>query len=139
LQPWLNINSMFSVKIRDHIMIAHSLTGKQFAAAQNLHGATYIIDVTFFTENLNKQNIVIDIGHAQDALHKILETINYQNLDELTQFKGEITTAEFLAKHIHDLIRQKLKTAFKGTIKVTLGESHVAWASYDGRHDETAE
>jgi 6-pyruvoyltetrahydropterin/6-carboxytetrahydropterin synthase len=129
---------MFSIKIRDHIMIAHSLTGKQFASAQNLHGATYIIDVTFYTENLNKQNVVIDIGHARKVLHNILEPFNYQNLDELTQFKGEITTAEFLAKYIHDLVRQKLKTAFKGTIKVTLGESHIAWASYEGRHDETA-
>jgi 6-pyruvoyltetrahydropterin/6-carboxytetrahydropterin synthase len=129
---------MFSVKIRDHIMIAHSLAGKQFASAQNLHGVTYIIDVTFFAENLNKQNVVIDIGHAQKVLHTILEVINYRNLDELDQFKGEITTAEFLAKHIHDLVWLSLKHEFSGSIKVTLRESHIAWASYDGRHDGTA-
>jgi 6-pyruvoyl-tetrahydropterin synthase len=113
-------------------MIAHSFNDALFGPAQKLHGATYIVDVTFFSSQLNKQNIVVDIARAHESLHEALQPLNYQNLDELPQFKGHLTTSEFIAKYIHDLMKQKMKPFFTGKIKVTLGESHVAWASYEG-------
>jgi 6-pyruvoyl-tetrahydropterin synthase len=114
-------------------MIAHSFKDELFGPAQKLHGATYVVDVAFFSTQLNKQNIVVDISLAHEALRKTLEPLNYQNLDELPQFKGQLTTTEFLAKYIHDLIKQEMKNCFTGKIKVTLGESHIAWASYEGK------
>ena len=123
---------MYSIKVRDHIMIAHSFNDALFGPAQKLHGATYIVDVTFFTSQLNKQNVVVDIGQALDSLKKTLQPLNYQNLDELPQFNCQLTTTEYLAKYIHDIIRQDMKSIFAGRIKVTLGESHVAWGSYEG-------
>ena len=113
-------------------MIAHSLNDDMFGPAQGLHGATYIVDVTFYASNLSKQNIVVDIAYAHDVLHKTLQPLNYQNLDELPVFKGQLTTTEFLARYIHDQIRQRMKSQFRGKIQVTLGESHIAWASYKG-------
>lgn len=123
---------MYSVKIRQHIMIAHSLPHPAFGPAQNMHGATYVVDVSFKSELLNDQNIVIDIGLAHDVLKKVLAPIDYQNLDELPLFKGQLTTTEFLAKYIHDEVKAAVKSHFAGTIAVCLGESHVAWASYEG-------
>ena len=123
---------MYSIKVRDHIMIAHSFNDALFGPAQKLHGATYIVDVTFFASLLNKQNVVVDIGQALDSLKKTLQPLNYQNLDELPQFNCQLTTTEYLAKYIHDIIRQDMKSIFAGRIKVTLGESHVAWGSYEG-------
>lgn len=122
---------MYSVTIRDHIMIAHSLNDESFGPARKMHGATYVVDVTFYSDKLSKQNIVIDIGVAQQKLQSCLEPLRYQNLDELPEFKGRITTTEFLAEHIHNSIKQHVSGLFSGKIKVTLGESHIAWASYE--------
>jgi 6-pyruvoyltetrahydropterin/6-carboxytetrahydropterin synthase len=122
---------MYSVTIRDHIMVAHSLGHSAFGKAAQLHGATYIVDVFFFSSSLNARNIVIDIGLASEILKGVLEKYRYQNLDELDEFKGRYTTTEFLAQHIHSLIKNKCRKVFRGKIRVTLGESHVAWASYE--------
>lgn len=123
---------MYTVKIREHIMIAHSLPSEAFGPAQNLHGATYVVDAEFKTENLDENNIVLDIGIATDVLKQALVPLNYQNLDDLPQFKNKLTTTEFLAKYIHDEIARALKGQISAILKVTLGESHVAWASYEG-------
>ena len=113
-------------------MIAHSLPHPAFGPAQNMHGATYVVDLSFKSKDVNEQNIVIDIGLAHDILKEVLKPIDYQNLDELPQFKGILTTTEFLAKYIHDQVKEAVKEQFSGTIEVCLGESHVAWASYEG-------
>ncbi len=123
---------MFTVRIREHIMIAHSLKSEAFGPAQNLHGATYIVDAEFIAAQLDKNNIVIDIDIATKVLQKALKPLKYQNLDDLPQFEGKLTTTEFLAHHIHQTIGELVKDSFSGRLKVTLGESHVAWASYEG-------
>lgn len=123
---------MYTVKIRDHIMVAHSLTGEAFGPAQNLHGATYIVDAVFSSPTLDRDNIVIDIGAAHTMLREVLSHLNYQNLDQLTEFRGVNTTTEFLARYIHDRLRERVSPVFSGTIQVILGESHTAWASYTG-------
>lgn len=123
---------MYKIKIRDHIMIAHSLKGKVFGPAQKMHGATYVIDVIFKSKELTKDNIVFDIGLAQDILKEVTKPLNYQNLDDLLQFKGKITTTEYMAKYIHDCVKEKVSSVFKGSIEVELAESHVAWAGYAG-------
>ncbi len=126
---------MFAVKIRDHIMIAHSFNSPAFGPAQKMHGATYVVDAKFQAPQLDENNIVIDIAIAHEVLKDALQPLNYQNLDELPQFAGKLTTTEFLAHHIHGEIAKKVKNSFKGNLKITLGESHVAWASYEGRVD----
>lgn len=113
-------------------MIAHSLKDPFFGPAQNMHGATYVVDATFFRKTLNKANVVIDIGEAHEQLNQILGKLNYQNLDEFDEFEGQLTTTEFLAQWIHSKLKVGLQSVFEGKIKVTLGESHVAWASYEG-------
>lgn len=122
---------MYSVTIRDSIMIAHSLKDTVFGPAQNLHGATYVVDVSFSSPQLNQYNIVIDIGQAQKIVCQSLDPLRYQNLDELPQFKNRLTTTEFLASYIHQQIKENVNKYFSGTIKVCIGESHVAWASYE--------
>lgn len=122
---------MYSVKIRKSVMIAHSLPNPFFGPAQNLHGATYVVDVEFKAAKLNEFNVVIDIGQAHKILGEVLQPIAYKNLDELAIFKDQLTTTEFLAKHIHNEITKSSTTFFKGTIKVNLGETHDAWASYE--------
>lgn len=112
-------------------MIAHSFAHPGFGPAQKMHGATYVVDVTFFAPELNDMAVVIDISLAHQALEDVLTPLNYQNLDELPQFKGQLTTTEYLAKYIHDEVKQKVAQSFSGKIKVTLGESHIAWASYE--------
>jgi len=121
---------MYSVRIRDHIMIAHSLSEAYFGPASELHGATYIVDAEFFNEKLNAYNVVLDIGYAHDMLKDVLKSLNYKNLDLETAFMNHLTTTEFLAKYIHDQLISRVKEDFQGKIRVTLGESHVAWASY---------
>ena len=125
---------MFSVKIRDHMMIAHSLPSEAFGPAQGMHGATYVVDAVFRSATLDQNNIVIDIGIAHEILKAVLAPLNYQNLDALPQFKQTLTTTEFLAKYIHDQILSMVQTRcdFSGSIEVILGESHIAWASYSG-------
>jgi 6-pyruvoyltetrahydropterin/6-carboxytetrahydropterin synthase len=122
---------MYSVKIRDHFMIAHSFNNPAFGPAQSLHGATYVVDVTFYSRSIEPDNTVIDIGRASGILHEVLDRFRYKNLDELPEFKGKLTTAEFMARVIHDAMKDKTSGRFKGKISVTLGESHIAWASYD--------
>ncbi len=124
---------MYSVIIRDHMMIAHSLKSKAFGPAQNLHGATYVVDAEFKSEQVDENNIVIDIDIATKVLNKVLSPLKYQNLDDLNVFSNQLTTTEFLAKYIHDQIAAEINNNFKGTLKVTLGESHVAWATYEGK------
>jgi len=123
---------MYSVKIRNSIMIAHSLPHSFFGPAQNMHGATYVVDVTFKSENVDEHNVVIDIGKAHEVTAEVLKPLKYQNLDELPQFAGQLTTTEFMAKYIHDEIKAKLSDVFDGKIAVTLGETHDAWAGYGG-------
>ena len=128
---------MFTVEVRDHIMIAHSFRGDLFGPAQALHGATFVVDAAFYSKDLDPNGVVIDIGRAHDALRKILAPLNYTNLDTLPQFKGVNTTTEYLTKYIFDA----LATAARGnqlgrdgreldSIRVLLGESHVARAWY---------
>jgi 6-pyruvoyltetrahydropterin/6-carboxytetrahydropterin synthase len=121
---------MYSVKIRDHIMIAHSFDNPAFGPAQSLHGATYVVDITFYSRSIEPNNIVIDIARAGEILLAVLEPLRYKNLDEVPEFKGILTTTEFLARYIHDAIKTKTAGVFNGKIGVTLGESHIAWASY---------
>jgi len=123
---------MYTVKIRNSIMIAHSLPHPFFGPAQNMHGATYVVDIEFGAVELDEHNVVIDIGKAHEIAKEVLKPLSYQNLDELDIFKGQLTTTEFIAKHIHDEVKQKVATFFTGSIKVTLGETHDAWASYSG-------
>lgn len=124
---------MFTVTIRDHVMIAHSLKSNAFGPAQNMHGATYVVDATFQSENLDENNIVIDIAIAHKVLKEVLLPINYKNLDELPQFTGILTTTEYLASYIHSKIAEQVKPVFSGNLKITLGESHVAWAGYEAK------
>jgi len=119
---------MYSVSVRDHMMIAHSLPDPFFGPAQKMHGATYIVDAEFSATDIDKHNVVVDIGAASATLKSALADLNYQNLDDLSQFSGILTTTEFLARYIHGKIRDSLDVP--GTLKITLNESHVASASY---------
>jgi 6-pyruvoyl-tetrahydropterin synthase len=131
---------MYAVEVREHIMIAHSLRGEFFGPAQGLHGATFVIDVAFFREQLGANDVVVDIARAHKALKAALATINYRNLDELPQFKGKRTTTEALARYIFDCMAAALKNNELGEeskgvsrIRVTLHESHVARAWFEDR------
>ncbi|MEM6487577.1 MAG: 6-carboxytetrahydropterin synthase [Pseudomonadota bacterium] len=130
---------MYAVEVREHIMIAHSLPGEIFGPAQKMHGATYVIDVAFFRETLTEDEIVVDIGAALDVLKAVLAPINYANLDELPQFAGQKTTTEFLCRHVFDAMVAALRGGELGAgadgiakIRVTLNESHVARAWFEG-------
>ncbi|WP_119165846.1 6-pyruvoyl trahydropterin synthase family protein [Algihabitans albus] len=130
---------MFTLTVREHIMIAHSFRGAVFGPAQKLHGATYLVDVEFRRTELDADGLVIDIGLASQALKKVLEPLNYRNLDELPDFAGQNTTTEFMAKALFDrlagrIAEGELGEAAKGLngLKVTLWESHIAWAAFEG-------
>lgn len=123
---------MYSLSVRDHIFIAHSLKDETFGKARNLHGATYIIDAEFKCPELDKHNIVIDIDRATRVLKEATSKLHYQNLDEHPDLVGKLTTTEFLARYIFDLIRDEVKPFFQGHIKITLNESHLASAAYEG-------
>ncbi len=116
-------------------MIAHSLPDPVFGPAQNMHGATYVVDAIFFREELDEHEIVIDIGIAHKILGETLDGLRYQNLDEHPDFKGKLSTTEHIARYIHRKLGEKLNGTFPGSLKITLGESHVAWASYEGELD----
>ena len=129
---------MFCVGIRDHVMIAHSLRGDLFGPAQRLHGATYVVDVELRRESLDASGVVVDIGRASETLRQVLAKLAYQNLDQLPDFAGHNTTTEFLARHVFEQMAQAAAAGALGpgsselaSIKVTLHESHVAWASYE--------
>ena len=129
---------MYTVTVRDHVMIAHSLSGEVFGPAQRLHGATYVVDATFSGEDLDADGIVVDIGRATEELHAGLADLNYRNLDDEAALAGQNTTTERLARHIADGIAERMDAGALGQaarglagLKVTLHESHVAWASYE--------
>ena len=131
---------MYAVEVRDHIMIAHSFKGELFGPAQKLHGATFVVDVAFFREEITADGVVVDIGRAQDALKATLAPLNYNNLDALPQFSGKQTTTEYLSKHIFDAMAGAARSGLLGPggegivkIRVTLHESHVARAWYEGK------
>jgi 6-pyruvoyltetrahydropterin/6-carboxytetrahydropterin synthase len=131
---------MYSVTVRDHIMIAHSFRGAVFGPAQKLHGATFVVDVEFRSQELDENGIVIDIGCATEVLRKILAELNYRNLDDEPAFKGRNTTTEVLARTIFDRVAAARGRGELGagataveSMRVTLHESHVASASFEGR------
>ncbi len=120
---------MYSVKVKEHIMIAHSLPDPYFGPARNMHGATFVVNAIFRSKRLNDKNVVIDIGEAIEILKGVLSSLAYKNLDELPQFKGILTTTEFLAAHIHQHVREKIEGHI--LLKIELDESHIASASYE--------
>lgn len=129
---------MFSVTVRDHIMIAHSFRGEVFGPAQRLHGATFLVDATFRREQLDDDGIVVDIGLAIQELGAVTSELNYRNLDNEPEFAGVNTSTEFLAKVIADRLADRIHKGALGEgarsvagISVTLHESHIAWASYE--------
>ena len=129
---------MFSVTVRDHIMIAHSFRGEVFGPAQKLHGATFVVDATFRRPELDDDNIVVDIGRASEELHAICGALSYRNLDDEPDFAGVNTSTEYLAKVIADRLAGNAADGSLGAgaagltgIAVTLHESHIAWASYE--------
>lgn len=122
---------MYFVKIRESIMIAHSLKNSFFGPAQNVHGATYVVDVTFKTEELDEHNVVIDISLAHQIVKNVLKKLNYQNLDELEIFKEKLTTTEFISKHIFDEVKKSVEDNFLGKIGVSIKENPNAWAGFE--------
>ena len=129
---------MYSVTVRDHMMIAHSFKGDVFGPAQRLHGATYVVDVELSRPDLDPSGIVVDIGRASDALHRVLAGLNYRNLDELLDLAGQNTTTEVLARVVFDRLVAAIRRGDLGPgggaverIRVTLHESHVASASFE--------
>jgi len=129
---------VFAVEVRDHVMIAHSFRGVVFGPAQALHGATFVVDAAFFSEALDGNGIVVDIGRAHEALKASLKPLNYRNLDELPEFKGVNTTTEFLTKHVFEQLANMARAGELGrdgralhSIRITISESHVARACYE--------
>ena len=129
---------MFSVTVRDHMMIAHSFRGEVFGPAQRLHGATYVVDATFRRIELDADNIVVDIGRASEELHSVLAELTYRNLDDESAFAGVNTSTEALARVIADRLAERVHAGLLGDgareldgLVVTLHESHIAWASYE--------
>jgi len=129
---------VFSVTVRDHLMIAHSLRGEVFGPAQALHGATYVVDATFRGEQLDDDGIVVDIGRAAEVLHRLVGALTYRNLDDEPDLAGVNTTTEVLARVLADRIVEAVHAGELGgaahdlaAVVVTLHESHVAWAGYE--------
>jgi 6-pyruvoyltetrahydropterin/6-carboxytetrahydropterin synthase len=130
---------MYSVTVRDHVMIAHSFKGEVFGPAQRLHGATYVVDVELTRPDVDADGLVVDIGRAGAALRQVLADLNYRNLDEIPAFAGRNTSTEFLARVVFDrlvvaITRGDLGPGASGLerIRVTLHESHIASASFEG-------
>jgi 6-pyruvoyl-tetrahydropterin synthase len=129
---------VFSVTVRDHMMIAHTLRGEVFGPAQRLHGATYVVDVTFRRAALDADGIVVDIGRASEALRAVVAELGYRNLDDEPALAGMNTTTEALARVVADRLAERARVGALGDgareldgLVVTLHESHVAWASYE--------
>jgi 6-pyruvoyl-tetrahydropterin synthase len=129
---------VFSLTVRDHMMVAHSLRGDVFGPAQRLHGATFVVEATFRRRNLDSDGIVVDIGRANEELRTVLADLNYRNLDDEPAFAGMNTTTEALAQVIADRLAESVERGALGdaargleSLSVTLHESHVAWASYE--------
>ncbi len=132
------METLFSITVRDHIMVAHSFRGEVFGPAQKLHGATFVVDATFRRADLDADGIVVDIGLATQQLGAVLAELNYRNLDDEPVFTGVNTSTEFLAKVVADRLAAAVHAGALGEgarglagITVTLRESHVAWASYE--------
>jgi 6-pyruvoyltetrahydropterin/6-carboxytetrahydropterin synthase len=130
---------MYSVNVRDHFMIAHSFRGDVFGPAQRLHGATYVVDLELRRLELDADGVVVDIGLATQVLHTVLGELNFRNLDEEAAFNGRNTTTEFMARVIFDRVAARIAHGELGphahglrSLRVTLHESHVAWAAYEG-------
>lgn len=130
---------MYSVSVRDHFMIAHSFRGETFGPAQRLHGATYVVDVTFLRPELDADGVVVDIGLAGDQLRSVLAAFRYRNLDEEPAFAGRNTTTEVLAREIFDRLARAVRDGRLGeagrgiaSMRVTLKESHLAAGGYEG-------
>src|SRR5437588_6777988 len=126
---------MFSVTVRDHMMVAHSFRGEMFGPAQRLHGATFVVDATFRRANLDPDGVVVDIGRASEQLHAVLGELTYRNLDEEPELAGANTTTEALARVVADRLADRVRAGALGEgardldgLLVTLRESHVAWA-----------
>ena len=128
---------MYSITVRNNILIAHSLPGEVFGPAQNMHGATYVVDAEFFAKKVNEYNIIMDLGVVTTILAEVLKFYSYKNLDDVDEFKGVITSTEFLAKDIYERICVRLKNDYLDDyhqlhkIKITLTESNVAWAAFE--------
>ncbi len=128
---------MFAVEVRDHIMIAHSLPAEVFGPAQGLHGATFVVDAAFFTEELDAHGLVVDIGLATEALGEALAPLRYRNLDELPELAGRFTTTEFLCRRVFEALAAAARAGRLGDagrlkrLRVTLHESHVARAWFE--------
>ncbi len=128
---------MFTVTVRDHMMIAHSFTGAVFGPVQRLHGATYVVDATFRRADVDDDGVVVDIGAAADLLHEVLGELTYRNLDDEPDLAGINTTTEVLARVVADRLARRISDGALGpgggpeALAVTLHESHVAWASYE--------
>lgn len=129
---------MYRVGVRDHVMIAHSFRGELFGPAQRLHGATYVVEAEFVGDQLASEGVLVDIGRAGTALQQVLDALRYRNLDDLPELRGANTTTEFVAKLIFDRMAARIAAGELGpgsqgvrALKVTLHESHVAWASYE--------
>ena len=130
---------MYSLTVCDHIMIAHSSSGAEFGPAQRLHGATFAVEAEFRAASLDHLNLLIDIGLARAELRRILEAVDYRNLDDVPAFAGQNTTTEFMAHHIFVRLAEACRTGVLGDggravsgIKVLLRESPLAWAAYEG-------
>ena len=130
---------MYSLNVRDHFMIAHSFTGDVFGPAQRLHGATYVVDLEMRRPELDADGLVVDIGLASEALAAVLSELNFQNLDESPDMAGKNTTTEYLAFVIFTRVTLRIRAGELGpaamgltSMRVSLHESHIAWASYEG-------
>jgi 6-pyruvoyl-tetrahydropterin synthase len=129
---------MYAVEVRDHIMIAHSLPSPVFGPAQGLHGATYVVDAAFFTEDVDAHGLVVDIGLATEALAAALAPLRYRNLDEEPAFAGRFSTTEVVCRHVFDRLAEAARAGALGDagrvrrLRVTLHESHAARAWYEG-------
>jgi 6-pyruvoyl-tetrahydropterin synthase len=133
------MTAFYAVEVRDRIMIAHSLPDPFFGPAQHMHGATFVVDVAFFRETLTKHNVVVDIGAALEVLSRTLKPLAYKNLDELPQFKGVLTSTEFLCRHVFDAMIAAIRAGDLGEdgkglsrIRVTLHETDLARALFEG-------
>jgi 6-pyruvoyl-tetrahydropterin synthase len=131
---------MFTVSVRSHVMIAHSFRGELFGPAQNLHGATYVVDVEFRRPELGEEGVVVDIGRAAIALEEVLGELNFKNLDDDPAFAGKNTTTEYLSAVVFERMKTRIASGELGpgaerveSMKVTLHESHVAWAAFEAK------
>jgi 6-pyruvoyltetrahydropterin/6-carboxytetrahydropterin synthase len=136
---------MYSLAVRDHVMIAHSFRGAVFGPAQALHGATYVVDAEFRRARLDDDGLVVDIGLASQQLREVLAELNYRNLDEVPALRGRNTTTEYLAGFIHERLAAGIRAGRLGegaraltSLRVSLHESHVAWAAYEAALDDGA-